>query len=273
MIAASRIEDFLENFKAEYLVLSGLGLKSLPDVFNNKLFISRLIHLLLSNNKLESFPNGICQLQYLKSLTLNRNGLTSLSNEICQLQRLEVLDLSDNKLQSLPNGISQLQHLKSLTLIKNCFASFPNEICQLLNLEFLTFSHNELQLLPEEIGRLRKLTFLGLSDNSALQGSLNILLSLPRHCKVNIQRTNFSEGALRDLKGAYNRQDYQGPEIFFPVTSPSEGALGDLKVAYNRQGYRVRGFKMKKGNHTCRRAREGLLSIYAPLRRGAIWRR
>ncbi len=264
--AAYRIRNFLKNVKEEYLVLSCLGLQSLPDLFDKEPFISRPIHLTLSNNKLESLPSGICQLQYLKSLTLSGKGLKSLPNEIgqlrclksltfsgnglkslpdgiCQLQLLNWLSLSNNKLESLPNGISRLQNLKSLILSGNGFTSFPNEICELQSLEFLNLSdnrlellpdgicwlqqlkvlqlaHNSLRLIPLGISQLRKLTFLGLSDNFTLEGPLNILLPLPRDCTVDIRCTNLSKDALSDLQGAYNRQDYQGPRIFFPVTNP-----------------------------------------------------
>src|SRR5271157_3781597 len=74
----------------------------------------------LSDLKLRTLPEAICQLTQLQWLDLSGNLLSTLPEAICQLTQLPLLDLSGNLLSTLPEAISQLTNrLRTLNLSDN----------------------------------------------------------------------------------------------------------------------------------------------------------
>ena len=63
--------------------------------------MSELQDLLLSNNKLTSFPDAVLQLKGLVCLSMHHNEITSLPNQIHTLKNIKNLDLSDNPIDSI----------------------------------------------------------------------------------------------------------------------------------------------------------------------------
>ncbi len=101
--AKNRIINFLKDPRKTALALDGLGLKSLPDIFDKEPWISRLTELTLTGNQLRTIPDQICQLKNLNHLNISGNQLRTIPDQICQLQQLRLLSLSNNPtLQSLP---------------------------------------------------------------------------------------------------------------------------------------------------------------------------
>ncbi|CAK7913610.1 hypothetical protein CAAN1_20S00254 [[Candida] anglica] len=80
--------------------------------------LSNLVKLNLSNNLMESIPNGLDKLENLKYLNLADNILTDLTNLPSNLNHLSTLNLNNNKLTSL-EGFNNLSSLEKVDLRRN----------------------------------------------------------------------------------------------------------------------------------------------------------
>jgi Leucine-rich repeat (LRR) protein len=187
--AAEHITSFLTTPRATNLLLSDLGLRSLPPVFHlGREFSTRLRRLELGGNQLTALPPEIGVLRDLRTLVVRGNRLTALPPEIGelrqlqslmiggnqlarlpttigQLQALVELELMNNHLETLPVEISGLQELRNLSVISNRLTELPTTIGQLHNLTSLMVTGNQLRTLPTTIGELQNLTILFASDN------------------------------------------------------------------------------------------------------------
>jgi len=114
---------------------------------------------------IDQFPESICQMKKLKTLTLYRNDLTTLPKCIKNLKNLEQLDVNLNNLQSLPKEIGNLTKLKIANLEENEIENIPVEFGKLTKLETLNLEGNKIATLPEEFGNLTNLKDLDLSYN------------------------------------------------------------------------------------------------------------
>ena len=178
--AKNKVIYFLKNPKNTELSFSGLGLKSLPPIFNYPPFVSRLRNLILCYNNLSLLPDEIGQLQNLQYLQLHHNRLVKLPEQIGQLKNLIHLFLDNNQLTELPEPIGLLWNLEHLNLDKNQLIQLPESIGRLQNLQKLLLNHNRLTLLPKQIGLLKKLSCLQIDHNrlGALPGTISNLRSL-----------------------------------------------------------------------------------------------
>jgi len=90
---------------------------------------SKIKELIISNNKMDSFPSSVGKVLTLTSLNCSENLLTELPNELLLLVNLTCLDASDNKLKKLPDEIgSCLLKLETLHLYKNEISKLPGRI-------------------------------------------------------------------------------------------------------------------------------------------------
>ena len=85
--------------------------------------LCNLVKLNLSNNLMESLPEGLSQLTNLKYLNLADNLLTSLENLPTNLVHLSTLNLNNNKLVSL-QGFNNLASLEKVDLRRNKLKDF-----------------------------------------------------------------------------------------------------------------------------------------------------
>jgi hypothetical protein len=111
------LEKFYGDSVMKYVILTGAKCQLSPQMLS------------LADNKLQSLPAEIGQLNKLQSLYLHNNQLQSLPVEIGQLKELQSLDLYNNQLQSLPQEIGQLKKLESLYLQNNPLQSLPSSLC------------------------------------------------------------------------------------------------------------------------------------------------
>ncbi len=222
--------DMLEAALAlplRWLDLSDQRLRSVPDRVCQ---CEKLQILYLNNNKLSILPAEIGQLQNLSQLNLFNNQLSTLPAEIGQLQNLSQLYLSSNKFSTLPAEIGQLQNLSQLDLRSNKFSTLPAEIGQLQNLSQLYLSSNQFSTLPAEIGQLQNLSQLDLSSNqfSTLPAQIGQLQNLSQ---LYLSSNKFSTlpaeiGQLQNLSLLYLRSNQFS-------TLPAEiGQLQNLSQLY-----------------------------------------
>ena len=119
----------------------------------------------MNGNELRQIPGAI---QYLKEsieiLDVSHNSLESLPNEICRLRFLKSLVVHHNNLSALPRGFGQLRKLRRLDLSSNHLNSLPPSL-GLIDLENFEFQNNPLDippaLLEKGTGRMNFLTFSG----------------------------------------------------------------------------------------------------------------
>ncbi|KAL1925078.1 uncharacterized protein VTP21DRAFT_4732 [Calcarisporiella thermophila] len=101
------------------LDLSHNLLSRLPDDLGHPL--SKLVHLTVASNRLESLPRTIGLCRNLRALDLSRNQLTSLPLEMVDLANLDTLDVSDNLLCVIPGDVSRFMERTTFLLTGNPF--------------------------------------------------------------------------------------------------------------------------------------------------------
>jgi len=77
-------------------------------------------------NKLDEFPQEVCELTHLNQLRMPKHGFNSVPAEIGNLSNLKMLDLSGNNIERLPDSIANLTKLKTLKIKDNPLA--PGEL-------------------------------------------------------------------------------------------------------------------------------------------------
>ena len=168
------------NTQDSELKLLDLGLKTLPDMFSNKIFVENLKILRVNGNLLKTLPESIGRLSALKSLVACDNQLETLPESIDGLTALTHLIAGRNLLKTLPESIGRLSTLQSLTLDKNKLEALPTSIGNLIALKYLGASNNKLETLPESLSNLIALEKLDLSENklTTLPENLGNLIAL-----------------------------------------------------------------------------------------------
>jgi len=83
--------------------------------------------LILTDNKIETLPNSIGQLQRLQKLALAGNRLTALPASMANCKNLELARLSANDLNAMPDWLFQLPKLSWLAFSGNAFNRQPSD--------------------------------------------------------------------------------------------------------------------------------------------------
>ncbi|XP_078043066.1 uncharacterized protein LOC144473244 isoform X2 [Augochlora pura] len=135
-----------------HLDLSNGKLNDLPNALN---VLQNLVHLNIDSNQFVCIPNIVSELTSLKTFTASNNYIKEVPNDLENLVNLEKLDLSSNKLKDLPGSCLNLNQLKSLSLSSNQFKIIPSCVeSGMHNLQEFTFSQNscsEIDVSPKSI--------------------------------------------------------------------------------------------------------------------------
>jgi len=163
-------------------------------------------------NKLERFPDALCQLPSIRTLGLADNMLCELPKEFGNLATLRNLYLGCNKLTQLPDALDRISGLEELIVSGNMLVILPSSLGQLRSLKVLNASMNLLRNLPDTLGDVVSLERLYLTFNEivALPSSLGSLLKLVEldvaHNLLKILPKNIvSLSNLRILRAEFNR--------------------------------------------------------------------
>ncbi|XP_042191142.1 volume-regulated anion channel subunit LRRC8D-like isoform X1 [Callorhinchus milii] len=124
--------------------------------------VKNLEMLYLSQNKLESLPLALFNLQKLRYLDVSHNGISTIPSEIMSLQNLQYFAITGNRVEVLPKHIFKCTKLRSLNMGQNCITSISEKIGQLVQLTQLELKGNCLDRLPAELGQCRLLKKSGL---------------------------------------------------------------------------------------------------------------
>lgn len=132
--------DLLSN----ELNLTGLGLTSIPDVF--EFSPPTLFCINVSGNALNDLPHSLTCATHLNTLKVAYNKFTNCPEIITQLKSLEKLDFNNNCLSTLPQSFSNLENLKDVNFDFNMFENTPDALKQLFLLETVRINQ-----IPSEI--------------------------------------------------------------------------------------------------------------------------
>lgn len=128
---------------------------------------TRLIHLDISFNQLQTLPDEISYLRLLQELNCSRNKLHSLPKSIGSLTQLRVLKANGNCIITLPNEIGRCSSLECLNLSENALKSIPQEIAECSCLRALLLQNNDLHHLPLSMAALRdRIEQMDVSNNN-----------------------------------------------------------------------------------------------------------
>ncbi|XP_033333379.2 uncharacterized protein LOC117224510 isoform X1 [Megalopta genalis] len=149
-ILPNRFSQCLTNLV--HLDLSNSRLNDLPNALN---VLRQLVYLNIDSNRFCFIPNIVSELTSLKTLTACNNYIKDVPNNLENLTNLGKLDLSSNKLRDLPCSYLHLNQLKSLSLANNRFKIIPSSVeSGMHNLQEFTFSRNscsEINVSPKSI--------------------------------------------------------------------------------------------------------------------------
>jgi Leucine-rich repeat (LRR) protein len=118
--------------------------------------------LYLHDNRLESLPPSMEELQRLRYLNISENRFAVFPESICSMSRLVELRATDNQIYLLPDSIGKLSRLRELHLRNNRLTGLPPAISQLSELRLIDLRGNPIDELPDSILELPKLEKLDL---------------------------------------------------------------------------------------------------------------
>lgn len=107
--------------------------------------------------KCPEFPDEVCALVNLQSLSIEGNGWKSMPDAIGNLTKLESLHAYSNELAKLPDSFGNLERLSKAVLWSNKLTTLPKTIGKLKNLRELEIKWNPIKSLPDEINGLEAL--------------------------------------------------------------------------------------------------------------------
>lgn len=123
----------------------------------------------LSHNAFVTFPEALCQMEYIWRVNISHNSLVSLPDRIDNLKNLIELDVSQNNIQSLPPQLASCDKLQILNLSQNQLTSIPELFSQMTNVTSLHLGNNQIRDLPESLSALTRLNSLNLSNNALME--------------------------------------------------------------------------------------------------------
>lgn len=226
-----------------------LHFKSLKEKINEISFFNEKGDLILSNKKLQNFPDKMLAFKQIKHLYLQINFFRHLPKEIAGFRHLENLYLSNNQLEEIPEVVGAfstkmkglflnnnkikslsekirlLSELTEIHLDNNCLTSFPEQVCALPNLKKLSLRSNDFSSIPySEIRRLVKLQYLNLSG-TPIQNPAKVLeklkKALPKTCLIELDLENKASQTKRETKSFFSsvfntKKNKSMPKTFVP---------------------------------------------------------
>jgi Leucine-rich repeat (LRR) protein len=130
----------------EYLGLDSNLFEEVPPTIG---LCSRLTHLKLSNNHINTIAKEIFGLTSLVSLELSDNRIVEIPSEIGKLRCLKVLNLSANYICEIPSELGDCALLEQVKLSKNRIHTLPRVLRQLTNLAYITLGGNLIREIPQ----------------------------------------------------------------------------------------------------------------------------
>ena len=198
---------------------------------NNKNCFKNLIHLSISNNKLNHIPKFIFELTNLQHLDLSYNNINYIDDKIGNLINLKKLKLNNNNIFFINECLFNLTKLVELDLGYNAITDIPVTINKLVNLIELYLEHN-LILNIDNIYNVVSLNILILRSNlfKEINNDINRLINLTYFSFAN-NNIEFISSNILDIPGLTN--------IFINDTPQLRLRIDDRMAAYLDYGVHV----------------------------------
>ena len=111
----------------------------------------------ISHNRLGSLPSSFYTfLSSVVELDVSDNRLKSITIGLSKLPNLKVLDARDNALSGVPEDFGQCASLEELNLGGNQLCDFPREVIDVPNLKELKLGDNKIAKIPMEIRKMKR---------------------------------------------------------------------------------------------------------------------
>ncbi|XP_022109787.1 leucine-rich repeat-containing protein 40-like isoform X2 [Acanthaster planci] len=155
-------------FKLKNLTILNLGFnifRHIPPVIFE---LKNLVVLVMKNNGVthDRIGKGISRLTNLEEIYLDNNKLEAFPEKLCDLPRLRILQLSNNAICKIPDRISKMKKLQYLNMRSNRLTVVPKTVGELQSLEMACFAQNMIHTFPfEKVEKLKRLRDLCLYAN------------------------------------------------------------------------------------------------------------
>lgn len=178
----------------------------------------------LHNNRLETLPIELSQLQCLVHLNVSSNRLGSFPDKAFPPNLVELF-VGSNVLRVLPDSIGHLKNLKIIQASDNALTELPTSLSQCRQLEKLNVSQNKIMDISNiSWSSFRLLNELDLSRNR-LQNFGNSTIEMSRLARMDLSHNslqNFPLGSYSDLKDlilSFNRLSGASGNLLFSTTN------------------------------------------------------
>jgi Leucine-rich repeat (LRR) protein len=169
-------ENQTNNLKegGKVLVLSKRGLTSLEGISRltvvdegKSVAITTVpqLQLFLNNNKIETVPDEVAELDNVTFIYLNTNRIKTIPRAVVEMKALQGMYFTENALTEIPSYVFTMTRLRKFQISKNHVKEIPAEFGNLVNLIHLNLAENDIAQLPDSMAKLTQLRVCELSDN------------------------------------------------------------------------------------------------------------
>lgn len=159
---------------------------SLPVYFEK---LVALEYLNLSQNKFESLPRELGDIDKLKEIHFDNNSIQEIDN-IGLLTAIQTISLEGNLIYQIPVILQRLKTLRKINFSNNKLLEFPIELCKIISIKSIDLSKNAINYIPPEITNLENLAYLNLNNN-ALSKFPKEIKELKNLRELHISENNF----------------------------------------------------------------------------------
>ena len=149
--------------------------------------LTNLVHLRISNNRLNHLSRSFGELHKLETFHCDENLLEELPNTMSSLQSLKHMDLTHNRLLTIEVSVGKLPKIQTLILSRNRLTTLPPEIKGLQTMKSLTVRSNDIETIPDVWDHLN-LTHLDLGRNPLKEIPLSIGALVTSMQEISIDR-------------------------------------------------------------------------------------
>lgn len=187
----------LKNLKK--LSIHSESLRTLPKDIGK---CTNLEQLDLYGESIELFPSSFKELQSLKQFRWGRG--TYFPEELCSIASLKSITFDKNFIQSIPPCIQDLENLTTLELSFSEFEVLPKEIALIPNLKYVDFSWNIITSIPIEFSNMDSLIGVNLGYNQGLVNNVDGIIETFKNMKnlkwLNLQEIKFNKIQIEEIK-------------------------------------------------------------------------
>lgn len=215
------IEEIPEDIiKLENLEILDLGFNSLSDLPKNFKHLTKLkkINLCLNgrlDNETHNFIEKLIPLTQLETLDLSYGGITKFPEDLCELHSLKSLsiDVLAGETLQLPATITHLKNLESFST--NNLKEFPLILLECIQLKKLELTKCTYRSLPDNFDRLINLEEIDFTNNYFLKSLPSGIAKLQNLKKITLKNCAIADSGTENNWGRHELLQHFGDKIIF----------------------------------------------------------